>query len=1754
MSRTFAGLSCRISTAVFAAAASQLILAESGREQTWPIVHLHGFPARAGVSDFLSQFVVDPNDRTAKGWVAKALLLAFPSPESESELTHCRAVLAPLANELATSAQNTEDTKLPLLGRLQAEPYLGLSVLAAKTDFIGQKRDAESRKWLFKLLIEVIASDWRLASLRALQDVARALRLELEDLQKNPNRRTDMPAFHSAWGAASWFETQGARYQEYVITSWKRRVAPALRLALLNPVPPPGSIWAEGGDGEGDELPMPRNNASEDRVSRPSSFWLVPDPSGPIEAKRSPANHQQIFASSLATRTPLSKFTSASSTWVPDEQIRKEMTLLLSEADAARRAEDFYLESGLLLRAFVAATSTAASAAGALRWEDTAKKNDPCTYPGRLAWNGGWLIRPELDPSHPNRPATCTVPIPIPRCLSDRIKSLNPAREPGGMVFPLLEGGGTLPGSSTSGGRPSMTALRRALISRLARQEPYGFSAAQFVAADDLGIDGAPLHYDRIAAADLVMSVAAVTFPWFGEKPGSIAGPLPKHFVGSRRVPELAPIKVFLSTIRESYASAHGDLAKEIRQRTRNVVHGLALATGHRPNDAFGRLHVWSFAPEDGIAVLSDKIAGADWQARPVVLPDPWVSEFRYLLADLEVAKREFTGRALGDAASKALDGTGPVFLDIRSVDDVSQFDRASYLDGLPAELSPVDNFARHFLNNKLVRLLPECLRVGQMGWHGTREGAWADGSPWSVLSAAWTMREPLNSVLKSVGWRPLAARATGVSTPLGPLDWACLERAHVKRFREVLANSKDEQAKRDAKKASVLRPKLATYLSERHAALALSQSGTLEHAGSGSDEPVALSHEDQAAILRFLMASDPRSENGPVARNLLNDLIRGAHSRGVVSGPIPRRALEHWPSAPGAFMFEAAVALTQFRELDDAITHAGIPLAAQTAVALLLHGGYADVEIVLRVMEPATSIARLEAEHGVLLAEPSAANTDDGDGSRQRHPGCLAFHGLAALHLWSWHRDRPEAVPTEDDIDQMLFRAIPDRLSASILAVKGHGALRQVAALARTCNTLRMDGWARPVGTGKVPLTTAGLGRVAAARDGLPVPSRKWMNSPSGAIGVTLSRNPSSRRAQSLLDKLFGAIGDAVALVDRNSRNEQKVRDRLIASIRGWINPAQPPRPVDLVATFALLLLVRGGRRLQRLELSTIQNYVYGVGRPIEKYMPDDPLAADASDWEAAYLSIVSAADSNAMPARVADLINFHWVLSQEYPIPEVSFDQIHILAGAAGAQVDAGFLTDAEVAALFHALSFDVEWADAKEMPPANIHLAKMRRLEAAICHSCALRPGEAARLQFADIESLPRHDGIRIRKSQIQRLKTVNARRRARLLPSACLPAQLLHDWLEGTVTRLGSSYSGTLPVCHAYLISGVRVQDHVIFERVGALARWATGEVGARTYWLRKTAIRKRLEQLMHSTPRSLWPSRDLIAEVGHGTLLVTLRCYTHDPITPFIRWFESDTGKENLERIAKSVRRSTSRIGRQPSGHASTTRRHGSCSRAAMILERAPLYTPSEITLVELPLGFGDTLEERWGLRDVSAILQAVVTGQPVDRVVVARSWSSRFIPRLRNALDELAAYGISLESPTDPGAQGESIPQPRWLRDHQAIEGLLDDRDALPVLLQMAQSWLQAMQYGASVGVPCSVRQWSEWMTALPVLEELSWRERKFRRTLVKVPQASKPGGLSPWPRLRWLFICAWIHARTSRDFTQGNEGIPNSIKADEGE
>jgi hypothetical protein len=1690
------------------------------------------------MDDFLGLFVSRSDDDTAKNWVARALLLAFPDPEAECELTHSRKALVPIQSDLRRRSEKAKGTRLRMRGRRDDEPLLALAVSAAETSFV-RTHDTAGRKLLFRALVELLAADPRQASSPPVHDVARALRMEIEELEVNPTARGPMPVFDSVWEVLPWFGEQEGRYPDYVRSKWKHFVAPALRRALLSPALPPGSAWEiEGEDDLATEVPAPWE-PGVDSSQLPKVGWIFPEPSGAVEAKRSPAVQEEIAQAALSTLTPLAKFSVSSTTVLSDAEMTGEISRLLLKADAARDAKDLVTESKCLLRALVGATGTAPAWIRHLKWEASSASGEVVerSYPGGLTVDGAWLNRPELNPATPRATkSTGVVPIPIPGPLARRLIALHAVDNPGSPVFPALASASIRMSDTEEDSRPTMTALRRTLASRLMRREPWGISFAQFVCGDDLGIDTAPLFYDCIPATQIVAAVAAITFPWFSEKPSSHTSKRPTHTIGSRRVREKRDVAAFCASIRDDFHAQGQDLARRLRQRTRNIVHGLALITGHRPNNWFTRLRIRHFSLVEPVAVLSDKVTGPDWQVRPVALTSRWQEEFRALLAELALAKTAYEGQRLGDAATKALGGTGEIFLDIAGPDEVSPFGLIAYQEGLPESLLQVDNFARQLLNNRLTYLVPEALRVAQMGWHGSREGAWADGSPWSVVSATHVLERALHQVLKEAGWRPLpSSPAVPTAVPSAPIDWVCAEKEHAKQFRDAVRAAKQAMAERHAEIARTLLPRLSKYLTECHANLVLSDEGKLQRASdSQPNEPVCLTPADQDGMLRFLAAGNSRSVEALVGRNLLADLIRDARERKVTIGPIPRRVHWPWPSQPGAFMADSPTALGQARAMDTKIVSEDVPEDVKAAVALLLHGGYADVDSILAAMRPNATLLRLESEPGVLLVEPPSARDDDAT-TPEGLPaawtrGCLAFHGLAAHHLRRWHHSKPENIPLEGDLDGRLFALMPQLLSQRVRDANGLGALQEVAAMARACNSLRMDGWARPVGTGRVKLTAVGIARVIAARDGHPLGQRvlgkdvmPFMRSTSGG-----------RRLQSLLDRLFHELVDAVGKVEKDSKCEAKVRKRLIAEIREWMTKVTSPRPEDLVARYVLVLLERGGHQRKNLALSTIQGYAYAVGRPLQQAMPDEPLLAGAEEWEAAYLSAVAEADAEARPARARALARFHWSLSQEFSIPEVSFADIQLLAGASHQLSDAGFLTPAELDATFWALASDVGELEAALAAPGQIHMARATELAAHLTFEAAMRPGESARLQFADVPSIAAHERVLIRKTSIQRLKTVNSRRRAFLQTPALGSAEpLLSSWISGTRARLGNEFARTFPLFHQPVEPFNRIDDATLFSRIGNVVRWATGEADARTYWLRKAAIRQRLEAHLQSSPQSLWSARDLLAEIGHGLLLVTLGSYTHDPVTPFLRWFRQGWINVPADRIAAAAGLSVSRVSRRRGGRGLTQRDRDVQARMAALLRSAPTIDPvGEGTKIDLPFAPFAGIRGRWSLEDMGGILQLIANGVAPESALSAFHWPALFSPPLERALKLLEDdYGISLRGTKEgEGASLVSIAAPRWLTDHGGVADMVHLDSASQVLSEMCDRWLSVAQAaGLMDGVPGEKSRWDEWMTRLSALAAIRWEERPLGRTLLlRTPTGSKAGGISPWPMLRWLMFAAW--------------------------
>lgn len=1697
--------------------------------------------------DFLDHWVKRPNDQIGKNWVAKALILAFPDPSISSEFTHARAALAPIYHSLLLRERQCARQVLDPQGWKREQPFLALAATVANDGFI-HAAGSDGRRMLFQALVEIIAHHPGSTGHRGLSEFAHALRIELEDLAKNPTSRPPNPDFQTVWEAIPWFGQQLERYSDAATTAWRRQVSGLLRQALLDPAPPPGISSEEDKDIGGNVVVIaPSGTDSEledDKVQPgiPPSYWLLPENEfGPLAGVDEDIR-TEVLGASISTYIPSGRFTEASPTYLTDEQATAEAGQLMAGAIRAREGQDPESQRQLLAKALSLATSTPVRYLEMLHWGRPSQEVVR-GFPGLLAPSGRWLYRPEFELKEGRLERDQWVQIPIPEILARELQALRTQLTDAGLVFPTgkspLGGGDRIRDTE----RATSTQLQRALVCRLVSNKRWGPSAAQYVAGDDLGIDRAPLHYDRISAADLAIWVSAITAPWFGEAPGRLEGSLPTHFVGSRRIPEVAAIRKVLVQIREEWDASPKTLACRIRHRTRNLVHGLCLTTGHRPNDKITEITRRDIGEDDLVAIILDKAVGPDWPHRPVALEPRWVDEYRALLSDLTRAVDVHAQTALGKQSRLALEGQGPIFLAVKSLDDVRPFGLQDYLEGLPPELTKQANFARQFLNNELSTQLPEFLRVAQMGWHGTRAGAFVDGSPWSVRTACATISPKLASVLKAVGWRPLEKTEPGATLPMPPFSWAQVETQHECQFKERVSECKVAASERRARVVDVLRPKMKAMLEPigSRPSLGLVLEGDQLHLAPGQEAPVHLAAEWSENVIRRLAGGDPRSLEAHAARSWIRDLVVDGRKREVIAGTIPRRSVERWPNNAAPFLRYSPTAFRVAREIDALISQGAASRALKTVVTLLLHGGYADLSAAISVMRSSSRLSSLRSKPSVLIVEPAeAASEDEGSDAGSLRPwrhGALAFHGLAAVALRYWHKSAQVAVDIKA-LDVELGVLASTKMACREATTTPFPWLHELESLARVLNTLRMDGIARLVGTGRVVPASAPIERIVALRDGLPMGSRSAVVASDFSLPLTGATKERQHRVHGLADQVIAAIGQAVEQYEADRKKQTSIRKGLETKLRQWIGAAKDYRPEELIALYALLLLTRGGRRRKVLELSTIQGYVYAVARPLMASLPSDPMRAESDDWTQSFLAACAMAETTHRPNRADALANFHWVLSQAMTIPAVDLGEMFAFAGRAAYMADAGFLTGAELQSLGWALGEAVESARSQDASRRDIHTAQHRKLLAQLAFSGALRPGEAACLSF---RNLPRPgDGrLRVSKNRFQNLKNVNARRCPRLMPEGFgIAAPRLQHAAEAAKLVLASRFSLAMPLFHELDDPESRIDDRQLFAGLSALLKWSTGELDASPYWLRKAAIRHRLEYALSETPGSLQTISSLLAEVGHADVRTTLGSYTHDPVTPFLRWFNDSWLGIDASRIADAAGRARDVVSRRRGGlrladsHVRVTARIGELLADTPYLGQLPAAGS-----IALPSAVVDGCDAPSSLRatDVDAALSLLASGFPAA-AGAASDWPKSQKEGLKAALLHLEDdhyIQVSAE-PVETGADSLCLTPPRRLSDDAGLRALLEDAGATSVLTEMFEAWLSGLGYGvARSKIVAAPAQWARWLSCVPVLAALGWEvSPQGRAKEARVLPARGGGQLGLWPTLRWVMACAWLHSK----------------------
>ena len=1680
--------------------------------------------------------------------VARALQLLIPQPDQESEFRETAQLILDHWNDIAGLAPEALAGQMSTRGLLSRDDgtILALLIEVAQTALLPHLAGEKARRYLAALVVELAIREPDLTGDRAFQDLARVIRLELVALRKDDAARPPIPDPHSLLALVDWVERQpqkSDRFPDYFWGSW-RKVLHEAALRVVYAAADETTLLAEDDSDPTEPAAFVFPPPPDERGEEPDLIGLIPpDPEPDPARRRGPGLQRAISEALLSTYTPLELLSEASTTVLTDAEVRSTAADLVREFDAALQAGDLSRAESTAGLALTLTTGTALLQIPQLRWVNP---GDAPIRPAGISADARWLVRPQLVPEvaagadSGREQCARSVWIPLPESLRQRLLRLHPKPQVGAAIFSALKGRPPLPGA-----RADVTTLRRTFFARMARLEPLGITGAQWATGDDFGLDTAPLHYDRFPADALARLIESVTFPWFGERVGAARPNRPTHTLGSRVVVDPASLREYFSTLRTAIP-APTDLPaviERLRVRSRNLAHGFMAVTGHRPNDAIGEITLAQLDIVDGIGIVQDKRVAPDWPHRPVALPGSICAEVNELVRDLRRAFSLAPDSPLGRAAVAAATGAGPIFLRIDSADRVSPYTRADYLQDVPKAIAVHPNFARHLLNQSLIGRVPEALRVGQLGWHGTREGAWAETSPWSVRSAAAELHSPVERHLAALGWSPLQRPTTSrEKMPVGAVSWVDQEQERRREFARATARLRQIHAERLHQTAKDLLPALQMAVRTQWPNLVIDGHFSLKLANDESKGPIHVTPSELTRIEVLVAPGDSRSHARAALRNVLGVAFRRGQALSLVAGALPRRI--HWRVSTGPrptdFLWCAPLALRQCRHLDQWLSDKAtwISLSARTVLSLLLHGGYGDLSAIAAAMHPDTTLGRTHAYPDVVLANAPEMPSENGFSHRT-----LAFHDLAALALERWHRVRGATTLDLDLVSSELKDAIP----AHVFSASSHALLDELTALARARNSLTMDGIARMVGTGVCRISSVSSDRIAAVHDHHPVTRTAEPRDETVApVRPDASADATSPEAQpaATVRTLMAFLSGVQTRRRPKTMTEAEARRRLRSDSASLLrNRPGETRVVDLLARFVVALLDEGGDRREALELSTIQGYVAPIAYPLNAGLGDHPLARDAGDWQEVYFRIVASTTPAMRHPKALALRRFHTVLSRHLPLPDVDLPALGLLSGTPLAVDAAALLSAAERRAVSDQLVRDTAQLAAQGADPEEIHTAGAREVYLPTLSASSLRPGEAWSLLLGNVALGTEGASVCVSRHRWQRLKTPRSRRRVRLRggEAAYAQAQLEH-WVAEVRRRVGAAARDSLPIFGRIDDPETPIAFELFAARIGPLMRWITDDPNAVPYAMRKTGIHEALPPLHRLAPTSLWPLRDYLKRSAHGSFTVTIPCYLHDPLVIFDRWFRSGSGRLDSASLSIASGRSVSRI-RRSSGRGSI---HGGRlkewrNRVAQLLDRVPYLAPVAGMVHPAPA----LRPKSWFLASVEEldqVLRDLARGGELREITMRRAWPSSAHSRLAQLLnlmatDLLVGFGKGI-----PGMSVQITP-PRRLS--KVLTNSKEDPAPLwgdlrsEVLAEMGGTWLRnAALPGLPDGIPALASDWERWHQIIGTDFSRPWASRKLGPLDCRALPAPEGSSLSPWPLLRWEIVLRWMVARLSAPAT----------------
>lgn len=1599
--------------------------------------------------------------------MAQALKIVTPN-----ELPSLSAVLDGHRDELDRCARRCVGSDLTLDGLLQEAPFLALCAEIHRHGFVDAD-GKEGRTKLFLALADLVAHSPGLFTSSSHRSVASGLRVLIERLAASPKAGVTTRHF-SVWQLFEWIADHGdlADYVKRGVRSLQRSLVIAWSATVQRVSDP-------SGDDDDEEAATPE-------LANPNEIiWSVPDSTRYV-CELPAGLKKKLLANELTRITALSRYAFASLLNFSDAEMRREVSRLTDDLNRDASVAPFALAQLLSI-----ATGTPVEDVYRIRWRDTANPDPAPAYPGVLSEDAGWLIRSEFNPREDSqeRFQPRAVHQPIPEPLAALLRAQAGIRN--GMPVIVIPAVAKLPPAPRAA-----SAWLTAYASRLMRDGRFGISVAQHLLHTSLGLDKAPIFYDRIPADHLAHAAAKATHPWFGCPPRPRAQGMPTHFVGSQRVVDKAESKAFLKDLHTGWSSTL-PLYVRIHHRSRNLRYGILLGIAHRTNESIAGITRSSVTLGAHIITVSDKAVALDHASRLAAIGHKLSCEIDELLAELSLAIREYPDTELARAAKRILAGTQSLFLRVESANTCGPIDLADHMRDSPPWSEGIQNWARHLANDELSLRVPEPLRVAQLGWHGTRAGAISELSVLSPVDACARLSTAVDEILKSCGWAPLPRSGiTPAVEQVPPVNWTLADREHRLAFDKGLARLYESAANdRDGLAAAVL-PGVNAFFRANDIRLQATADGLIP---LGTTARIPMGRDMHERLLRVMVA-DARSS--VLARELLHAWLKAARHAKVISGPLPRQVVRTYPRQPGAFIEPAHRSLDHRDGVLQAALGSDLTQAARTFITVLLEGWVADAGVVLHLLQPGAKLHDL-ADGNFLLIEASQSRYE-----RNTQPaiGCLAFNDAAALALRAWHRGGKAAMPDSDSLRKEIHDAIAHALSPDVSV----GAIfEELEALMRANLSLRCPGIVRDVVLRRVTPSFAPITRVVDLHEDHPIfpAAPSALSAASIAAGVRKSR---ARRARHGYNQVKDILTQLVGYWTPG--NDDETRSEAVAALRLLVPDGAPSTGVHVVALYAAAYLTEGLQK-SRVRPITVQDAVYSVGHALSEALPEQADLSRREVWQATYARALEACPAKDRHRLANDLTHFQKVMAREFDLPVVGLSTLLIALDVPSPPEPVGFLTRSEQSAVvcFGRLRLEAEMAEGSPLG----HEVALRELAVTTCAlSTSLRDRE---VRVPQVKAWRHWEGdapfVALHSNGQDFVKSEAGRRS--LHPTG--PFSPLFIETINRLVGLKQSRTELRPREKLFIDSDYSIGRASALRptcRVNADLRYVTRCPEAALDVTRKTWALRTFNGIGNNHV-SLWPIRDFLSEMGQAGIATTLGHYLHDPVT-FLKRMPKNSRKyrESAGWILGMVPKAAQRLLNQ---------------ERSWLRPPADWQQPMSASVVMLPVFESHAFFEP-NLTDASALLALVANGQSIESASHALAWPTTAADQVASVLAVLRDRGVVLGSSDAGGMYSLSAPSRR--HGHEALIRCAADAHCWRALAWIFETWLADWRARDLKGFTGRPADWERTVPQSSPLRRLPWRPKaKGHMTFFELTGA-RAHEHSAWPELRWMALSAWFLGR----------------------